>query len=115
MRRRPVKGRAAWNGMGAMGSFSIWHWMLFGAVALLLFGGRGKISDLMGDVAKGIKSFKKGLSDDEAKTEPEPMPKAIEHRDEKPMGDVAKGIKSFEKGLGDDEAKTKPEPAPKGI
>ncbi len=48
-----------------MGSFSIWHWMLFGAVALLLFGGKGKISDLMGDVAKGVKSFKKGLADDD--------------------------------------------------
>jgi len=51
--------------MTAMGSFSIWHWMLFGAVALLLFGGKGKISDLMGDVAKGVKSFKKGLADDD--------------------------------------------------
>jgi sec-independent protein translocase protein TatA len=49
-----------------MGSFSIWHWMLFGAVALLLFGGKGKISDLMGDVAKGIKSFKKGMAEDDA-------------------------------------------------
>lgn len=48
-----------------MGSLSIWHWMLFGAIVLLLFGGKGKISDLMGDVAKGVKSFKKGLSDDE--------------------------------------------------
>lgn len=57
--------------MTAMGSLSIWHWMLFGAVALLLFGGKGKISDLMGDVAKGVKSFKKGLSDDdEAKPAP---------------------------------------------
>jgi sec-independent protein translocase protein TatA len=57
-------------GMAVMGSFSIWHWMLFGAVALLLFGGKGKISDLMGDVAKGIKSFKKGMAEDdtEAKT-----------------------------------------------
>ena len=45
-----------------MGSFSIWHWMLFGAVALLLFGGKGKISDIMGDVAKGVKSFKKGMA-----------------------------------------------------
>ena len=54
-----------------MGSFSIWHWMLFGAVALLLFGGKGKISDLMGDVAKGVKSFKKGLADDD---EPTPRP-----------------------------------------
>ena len=48
-----------------MGSFSIWHWMLFLAVALLLFGGKGKISDIMGDVAKGVKSFKKGMADDE--------------------------------------------------
>jgi len=48
-----------------MGSFSIWHWMLFLAVALLLFGGKGKISDIMGDVAKGVKSFKKGLADDD--------------------------------------------------
>ena len=54
-----------------MGSFSIWHWMLFAAVALLLFGGKGKISDIMGDVAKGVKSFKKGLADDdEAKSPP---------------------------------------------
>ena len=46
-----------------MGGLSIWHWMLFAAVALLLFGGKGKISDIMGDVAKGIKSFRKGLSE----------------------------------------------------
>jgi sec-independent protein translocase protein TatA len=58
--------------MTAMGSFSIWHWMLFIAVALLLFGGKGKISDIMGDVAKGFKSFKKGMADDdeEAKASP---------------------------------------------
>ena len=55
-----------------MGSFSIWHWMLFGAVALLLFGGKGKISDLMGDVAKGVKSFKKGLADDDDETKAAP-------------------------------------------
>jgi sec-independent protein translocase protein TatA len=48
-----------------MGSFSIWHWLLVILVVVLLFG-RGKISDLMGDVAKGIKSFKKGLSEEEA-------------------------------------------------
>ncbi len=48
-----------------MGSFSIWHWMLFIAVAMLLFGGKGKISDIMGDVAKGFKSFKKGMADDD--------------------------------------------------
>ncbi|WP_040325535.1 twin-arginine translocase TatA/TatE family subunit [Aurantimonas manganoxydans] len=47
-----------------MGSFSIWHWLIVLAVVLLLFG-RGKIPELMGDVAKGIKSFKKGMSEDE--------------------------------------------------
>jgi sec-independent protein translocase protein TatA len=67
--------------MTAMGSLSIWHWMLFGAVALLLFGGKGKISDLMGDVAKGVKSFKKGLADDdEAPKTAEAAPRTIENR-----------------------------------
>lgn len=47
-----------------MGSLSIWHWLIVLVVVLLLFG-RGKIPDLMGDVAKGIKSFKKGMSDDD--------------------------------------------------
>jgi sec-independent protein translocase protein TatA len=51
-----------------MGSMSLVHWIIVGAVMLVLFGGRGKISDVMGDVAKGIKSFKKGLSDDDAPT-----------------------------------------------
>lgn len=46
-----------------MGSFSIWHWLIVLAIVLLVFG-RGKIPDLMGDVAKGIKNFKKGLADD---------------------------------------------------
>ncbi len=48
-----------------MGSLSIWHWMIVIAVGLLLFGGRGKVSDLMGDVAKGIKSFKKGMAEED--------------------------------------------------
>jgi sec-independent protein translocase protein TatA len=48
-----------------MGSLSIWHWLIVGAVLLLVFGGRGKISDMMGDVAKGIKAFKKGMSDED--------------------------------------------------
>ena len=51
-----------------MGSLSIWHWLVVGAIVLVVFGGRGKISDMMGDVAKGIKAFKKGMSDDEAET-----------------------------------------------
>jgi len=53
-----------------MGSMSMWHWIIVIAVVLLLFG-RGKISELMGDVAQGIKAFKKGMSDeDAAKVEP---------------------------------------------
>ncbi|WP_182084635.1 twin-arginine translocase TatA/TatE family subunit [Aureimonas sp. ME7] len=47
-----------------MGSFSIWHWLIVLAVVLLLFG-RGKIPELMGDVAKGIKNFKKGMADED--------------------------------------------------
>lgn len=63
-----------------MGSLSIWHWIVVIAVVLLLFG-RGKISDLMGDVAQGIKAFKKGMQDDDkapAATPVEPV-KSIDH------------------------------------
>src|SRR5258708_14302096 len=65
-----------------MGSMSAWHWIIVLAVGLLLFGGRGKISELMGDFAKGIKSFKKGLTEEE-KAETEPVktdPKTIDHQ-----------------------------------
>jgi sec-independent protein translocase protein TatA len=48
-----------------MGGLSVWHWLIFLVVALLLFGGSGKISSIMGDVAKGIKSFKKGMTEDD--------------------------------------------------
>jgi sec-independent protein translocase protein TatA len=51
-----------------MGSMSIWHWIVVIGVVLLLFG-RGKISDLMGDVAQGIKAFKKGMADDDKTAE----------------------------------------------
>jgi sec-independent protein translocase protein TatA len=46
------------------GGFSIWHWLIVGLVVLLLFG-KGRFSDMMGDVAKGLKNFKKGMSEDE--------------------------------------------------
>ena len=48
-----------------MGSFSIWHWAIVIVVVALLFGGKGKISNLMGDAAKGIKAFREGLKDDD--------------------------------------------------
>ena len=47
-----------------MGGFSIWHWLVVGVIILLLFG-KGRFSEMMGDVAKGLKSFKKGMTDDE--------------------------------------------------
>ena len=53
-----------------MGGLSLWHWLVVGVVILLLFG-KGRFSDMMGDVAKGLKSFKKGMSeDDEAHVPP---------------------------------------------
>ena len=71
-----------------MGSLSIWHWIIVIAVVLLLFG-RGKISELMGDVAQGIKAFKKGMSEDEvAKTEP-PKTDPIKTIDQSPQTTAA--------------------------
>ncbi|MER8723099.1 twin-arginine translocase TatA/TatE family subunit [Mesorhizobium sp. M0904] len=58
-----------------MGSFSIWHWMIVLVIVLLVFG-RGKIPELMGDMAKGIKSFKKGMADDDAADDK----RTVEHR-----------------------------------
>ena len=56
-----------------MGSFSVFHWIVVIGVVALLFG-RGKISGLMGDVAQGIKSFKRGMAEDEgAADKPEPV------------------------------------------
>lgn len=49
-----------------MGSFSVWHWLIVLAIILLLFGGRGKISQLMGDFGKGLNAFKKGVAPDPA-------------------------------------------------
>jgi sec-independent protein translocase protein TatA len=70
-----------------MGGLSIWHWIIVIGVVLLLFG-RGKISELMGDVAQGIKAFKKGMSeDDTAKAgpeEPSVAPKSIDHQPGEP-------------------------------
>ena len=63
-----------------MGSFSIWHWMVVLLVVLLLFGG-GKVSSLMGDFAKGIKSFKKNMA--------EPDDELMEAHAEKPPGTIS--------------------------
>ena len=47
-----------------MGGFSAWHWIIVALVILVLFG-RGKISEMMGDFGKGIRSFKKGLGEED--------------------------------------------------
>ncbi|MFC0205229.1 twin-arginine translocase TatA/TatE family subunit [Novosphingobium soli] len=49
-----------------MGSFSIWHWLIVLVIVLVLFG-RGRVSEIMGDFGKGIKSFKDGMNEEEAK------------------------------------------------
>lgn len=63
-----------------MGSFSIWHWLIVLLVVLLLFGS-GKVSTLMGDFAKGIKSFKKNMAEDNDAS--------MEASSDKPAGTIA--------------------------
>lgn len=57
-----------------MGALSIWHILILAIIVLLLFGGRGKISDLMGDVAKGIRSFRQGLNEPDEHEKPRAIP-----------------------------------------
>lgn len=65
-----------------MGGLAPWHLILFGMVVLLLFGGRGKLSGLMGDAAKGIRAFRDGLKGDEPPTTPAaPLPRAEADKD----------------------------------
>jgi sec-independent protein translocase protein TatA len=54
-----------------MGSFSLVHWLVFGVIAILVLGG-GRFSNMMGDVAKGIKQFKKGMAEDDEATQTPP-------------------------------------------
>ena len=65
-----------------MGGLSWIHWLLLAAVALILFGGRGKVSELMGDFGKGINSFKKGLSE---KDEPKVINAEDTNKDKTPV------------------------------
>lgn len=57
-----------------MGSFSPLHWIILAVLVLLLFGGRGKLSGIMGDAAKGIRAFREGLKGDEAAAAAPPAP-----------------------------------------
>jgi len=60
------------------GSFSILHWIVVLAVVLLLFGGRGKVSAIMGDFGKGLRNFKTGLKGPEAEEAEDEAAEAIE-------------------------------------
>ena len=62
-----------------MGGLSIWHWIVVIVVVLLLFG-RNKISDLIGDAAKGIKAFKRGMADEETAEAKPDAAKTIDHQ-----------------------------------
>ena len=56
-----------------MGGLSLWHWLVVIAVIAVLFGGKGKIANVMGDFAKGIKAFKSGMKEEEAVAPPPPQ------------------------------------------
>ena len=56
-----------------MGGFSLWHILIFAIIVLLLFGGN-RFSNMMKDVAKGLKGFKEGLSEDDKPAEQKQIP-----------------------------------------
>ena len=70
-----------------MGGFSLVHWIVLGVVAILLLGG-GRFSNMMGDVAKGIKNFKKGMAEEDDKPatriEGKPAPDPTVQREAEP-------------------------------
>ena len=68
-----------------MGAFSIWHWVIVLIVVLILFGGKGKLSSIMGDFGKGLKSFK-----DQVKSNKEVEEEVVEIIPEKPKKKVFK-------------------------
>ncbi|MBV8447576.1 MAG: twin-arginine translocase TatA/TatE family subunit [Hyphomicrobiales bacterium] len=79
-----------------MGSLSIWHWLIVIVVVMLVFG-KGRISDVMGDFAKGIKSFKKGMAeDDQAAEAAKSPPRPVEHQPSEPasVSPVARDTKT---------------------
>ena len=70
-----------------MGGVSIWHWIVVGVIVMLLFG-RGKVSELMGDVAKGIKSFKKGMAEEDETPAARPQPRIEAQDAARPAGET---------------------------
>ena len=79
-----------------MGAFSIWHWLIVLVVVLVLFG-RARISEMMGDFGKGIKSFKEGMNEDSNSSSDKPAAR-IEGpaHDAKPAGETVSESKTAE-------------------
>ena len=69
-----------------MGGFSVMHWLILAVVAILLLGG-GRFSALMGDVAKGVKSFKKGMAEEDEEHSTRPAARIDAVRTAEPMAD----------------------------
>jgi sec-independent protein translocase protein TatA len=69
-----------------MGTFGPIHWLILAVVVLLLFGGRGKLTGIMGDAAKGIRAFKDGLKGEDeapkATAAAQPLPTATPEKEE---------------------------------
>lgn len=68
-----------------MGSLSPWHILILALIVLLVFGGRGKLSGLMGDAAKGIRAFRDGLKGEEPPPPPPAQPLAHPEGDKDPV------------------------------
>ena len=70
-----------------MGTLSIWHWLIVLVVVLVMFGGKGKISQIMGDVGNGLKAFKKSLRDDDKTDDVMTEPKALNASSDPPVAE----------------------------
>jgi sec-independent protein translocase protein TatA len=77
-----------------MGSLSIWHWLIVLVVVLIVFGGRGKVSQIMGDFGKGLRAFKKSMREDEPfedQAAPPPPPPQLSTEPLRPAEPAAAG------------------------
>jgi sec-independent protein translocase protein TatA len=84
-----------------MGGFSLWHILIFALILLLVFGGN-RFSSMMSDVAKGLKNFKQGLSEDEKDQRSAPPPGQL--RNDRPI-DVTPEPRPTETTKPDDQAR----------
>jgi sec-independent protein translocase protein TatA len=78
-----------------MGSFSLIHWIILGVIILLLFGGN-RFSAMMSDVAKGLKSFKQGLSEDDKPADQPAEPRSLPRNSDRPIDVTAEPRRTAE-------------------